>query len=128
MVKLTWTEGDRERPDEHEIERLRARMDEPLNDIGNAMRLVYQLGRHLAYWDGAWGVVGKAATWTNELKVREVAHEAADGLWDEVILAIEDGASPEEVEARKRHAEASGNSDRIDAMLREAAPYLIKRG
>lgn len=127
VVDLTW--GDTDPPDEEAMALLHRGLELPCNDIGNAHRMMlYGEGEFVfdpgTGWLFRWGP-GKA--WSRDsdgLQIRRRAHDALDWLWDEVRLLVARGAPAAEIEAHRQHAEASGRSERVDAMIREASPYL----
>ena len=90
------------------------------NDLGNAERFIERCGGDVLYiaelgwhvWDGRrW----KADP--SEKYVRRLAHKTAKAIFEEIALA-DDGVK------RTRFALLSGQSPRLTAMLKEAAPNL----
>lgn len=136
MIRLTWDDG--ERPDAEEMAALEQGARCSRSDLGNGARFLFYAElvkptSEIAF-DPATGTwlfrYARGSLWVVDvggLHVRRVAHQVLAWIEDEVRLLSESGAPAAEVEAHCRHVEASGNSERIDAMLREAAPHLVRK-
>lgn len=107
------------------------------NDVGNAQRLIARFGNELIHVKDVGWFVWTGTHWNNEDGERQAqmfAHKTSLAIFDEV-KALRD-AGPEEWESEKQYndriialqkwASASGNANRIRAMLSEASPYLGK--
>ncbi|MBM3559302.1 MAG: hypothetical protein FJX53_05375 [Alphaproteobacteria bacterium] len=107
-------------------ERDRALSRLPLNDLGNAERLMHRFGGQVAHtkehgwiaWDGRrWNVDD------GEVIARKLAQRTAAHLKREAAAYQADpNADRDRIDAFRRFVLASGNSNRIGGMLREAEP------
>lgn len=115
----------------------------PLNDYGNARRLIARFGDELMYvhgpgwfaWDGRrWCEDPSPAKGKPGFLAMKRAHKTALAMMDEIDAVIKEGAGafPSEsayqrrLKDMRRHALSSGNKERLAAMINEAAPYLAK--
>jgi putative DNA primase/helicase len=100
----------------------------PLNDLGNAMRLIVQHGTALRYisgigwhaWDGT-----RYAVDLETIAARRLAHETARTMLGQAFDMPQ--MSPDQAKTRGmiiKFAINSGNSNRITAMLAQAEPHL----
>ncbi|TXH34049.1 MAG: hypothetical protein E6Q98_19950 [Rhodospirillaceae bacterium] len=117
----------------------------PRNDYGNAQRLIGRFGRDLMYVDEHGWYVWDGRRWSGEagdVRALVMAHQTAEAIKKEAtalkeeMLSIFDlpmadrppGFDREETEdAIKKHwsfAVASGNTNKANAMLQAAVPYL----
>jgi len=114
---------------------------EPRNDLGNARRLIARYGNNLMWVDGARWYVWDGRRWQGEAgdaEAMKCAHRTAEAISGEVkALEVEfdrlmkdpppgfDAAEwQKRVENHFKWQAASGNSAKVDAMLRSAMPYL----
>lgn len=107
------------------------------NDKENAKRLIARFGRDIIYvnrlgwhvWDGVRWVGGD----DGEDGARRLAQMVSDGIFKEAkalemaIAADSRIASPDRINILLAHANTSGNTNRITAMLNEARPFLSKK-
>ena len=96
-------------------------------DHANGLRFVERFGGDVKYvpgigflvWDGHRYVVDRSGN-----TVRRRAHETNQIMDRELVALVVDGASRQAVEALRKWKLSSQSSARIDAMIREARPYL----
>lgn len=108
------------------------------NDVGNARRLIARFGKDLIHVQDVGWHAYTGTHWDREdgdRRAQILAHKTAMAMFNEAkALEAEgprDGETPkdfrERIDAHKKWASGSGNSNRLSAMLREAQPYLTKR-
>lgn len=116
-------------PDGADIDLVCARL--PLNDLGNADRLIKRFGENLLFVEGVGWHAWDDRRWAKADGPRRAhvfAQRTARAIKDEVKALHklrQTRAVPEEwIDALARHAKASGATGKIAAMLTEAAPHL----
>lgn len=97
----------------------------PLNDLGNAQRLVDSFSGDLRYAPEFGFLIYSGGVWTIDRSesVRTAAHALIDSMRSEAEALMADGRPDAEKERGKRllgHVTKSSFSNRIDAMLKEA--------
>ncbi len=103
----------------------------PLNDLGNAERLITRFGHDFLFLRGAGWAAWDGAVWNlddGETRIELAAHATARALLDETrrlgesLKGNKDGG--ERVEQFGRFASRSGNGQPLAAMVRRAQPVL----
>lgn len=111
---------------------------QPLNDLGNAQRLLQRFGNHLIYVEKIGWYGWNGTHWSHEDGARmaeKAAHDTARAMKMEYLAMIhagpKEGEDPDSFEKRvgafKKFVNASGNSNRLTAMLTCAQTYLSKQ-
>jgi putative DNA primase/helicase len=117
--------------------------DLPRNDTGNARRLIERYGRDLMMVDDHGWFTWDGRRWCSQSAKRapeavKLAHRTVDAMRDEVRSLADElqslrqsGAGihdlqemEKRVQAHRQFAVASGNTGRVEAMLKAAEPYL----
>ncbi|MCZ6772066.1 MAG: phage/plasmid primase, P4 family [Proteobacteria bacterium] len=104
-------------------ERLRARLE---NDIGNAERFVERHGDEVMYVPGLGWYVWDGRRWvldTADAAIKRMAQTTAKAIFRESEYL----GDPDAATRRSKWAANSGKSSRLDAMLKEARPHLIRK-
>mgnify|MGYP003667548789 CR=1 FL=1 len=98
-------------------------------DVANARRLLSRYGRDIAYVSGIGFLVWDGMRWCpdrSDLAVRPLAHRVADEIQFEARALRAAAADREVVDALFKWRRTSENSARVEAMIREARPYVQK--
>lgn len=103
---------------------------QPLNDVGNASRLLARVGTDLVSIEGAGWAAWDGRRWSTEDGERLARlHAQALSEWIKGEIAVIEGRDPKDdaLVALRKWARACGNSERISNALRELAPRVTRR-
>ena len=110
----------------------------PRSDLGNASRLIARFGNDLMFVENVGWHVWDGRRWSSASgghKAQKLAHHTSERIRDEADAMQEAGPYPGEapkdfevrIAAHRKYSISSGNSGKIDGMLRQAEPDLLRR-
>lgn len=96
-------------------------------DFGNAQRLLARFGDDLFFVHGVGYLAWDGTRWRtdqSDLAIRRFAHQTADRIREETTALRQEDSGREDWRGHFKWEKASQNSSRIEAMIREAKPYI----